>query len=107
MKMMNILEGVELQECCASHCRDWQETLAGTITASNHAPTCEYYEPADAFCVREKGTKGPSCIFATREAALDMMDGDECHDEDGGEYEIHVIKATADQLNRLPEFDGF
>ena len=96
--LINILKGVELQECCSNHCRDWRETKGG-LTASNHSPSCKNYKTETFIRVTVKGEKNPACIDEPRNID-EWIDNEE-------EYDFEDIEMTRDQFERLGEFDGF
>jgi len=96
--LIDILKGVETQECCSSHCRDWHETKGG-LTASNHAPSCAHYQTVKFLKITVKGETSPFVI--DRPCNIDEWIGNE---ED---YDMVDIEMTEDQFERLSEFDGF
>ena len=82
---------------CKTWCRDWRETLGGKYPASEHAPGCEDYKPAEYSRVEFDGT---ACVMESKEAAAMVADSD-------SEYTVTPVMLTRDQFERMGEFAGF
>lgn len=102
MDLMEQLKGVELQECCMNHCRDWRETIGG-YPVSNHSPSCPNYVTKDFIKIVPKGQSGPYLILKDQKEVDDFINNGESKDD----YDITNIKLTEDQFQNLREFDGF
>lgn len=85
---------------CLTWCRVPEEsnTLNGRFPISDHHPNCPEYK-AEEFAIVEMD--GSFCVCRPSEVA-DFIDGGE---ED--QYKITKVMLAPDQVEKLPEFEGF
>lgn len=98
---VDVLVGLPLHDCCATHCRDWRETQRGLLPPSEHSPGCPNFRQ-ERFAKITYCT-GTSCIMEWPSKAewTDLSVDDE--DEPPTLEEIWM---TRDQFERLEEFAG-
>ena len=88
------------KECCASHCRVWQETQDGKYPPSDHAPSCEHYKP-ERYVTLAIDPRGPKMVCKPSEAEQMIADNED------DPYIVGEVMLTPDQAERLGEFAGF
>ena len=93
--------GLPLHDCCATHCRDWNETQGGRLPPSEHSPGCTNFR-LERFAKITYST-GASCVMewpsGTEWTDLAVDDEDE-------PPTLEEIQMTRDQFERLEEFAG-
>jgi len=89
----------EICKKCVTHARDWQETRDGKYPPSKHSPGCEEYRP-ERFAIIEHD--GAWCVVESHNIDDFLTDA-----EIGEVYTISFIALTRDQVESMPDFEGF
>jgi hypothetical protein len=85
---------------CLTHCRDfYAETEGGRWPVPLHSPGCVHYKREKFFRV---GLFGHSCIMTEQE-----KDDELSENPDEEDYDIEEVWLCRDQVESLPEFEGW